>query len=813
MKKLDRFTVKAFLGPFALTFTLVMFVLVMQFLWLYIDDLVGKGLSFGVILEFMGWGACTVMPMAMPLATLLASIMTLGSMGENNELLAMKAAGTSLPRIMRPLVIVAMVIVVGAFFISNNLIPVAYRNIYALQYDIAQTKEEIKIPTGTFYDGVEGYIIRIDDRNEDTGMMFNVMVYDHTASNGNTNVTIADSSRMEFTPDKKSLMFTLYNGCTYSETNDIHYRDTSLTLDRIDFREQQLVVPLENYAFSRSSGGRFDDQVMSKGLKALSADHDSLTSSREEALTLQRSRAKASNGLRYMYQLDSAHFGKMKGAFPADSATVLKWADTKEMLSAIQRAKSAVAGAMQMSDSFEREDFRYVDPLRRVDTERFRKFTLSVACLIFFFIGAPLGAIIRKGGIGTPTIVSILFFVLYWVVDISGKKLSRDGNMTPFMGAFISTMVMAPIGILLTWQSTRDSSMFNPAAFFKKIRDDIREFFAKRHRRNHRIVFMGTPDFAVTTLDGIVSKGYTVAAVVTTPDKASGRGLKVNESAVKKYAVAHGIPVLQPERLRDEEFIAQLRSFKAEVFCVVAFRMLPKEVWSIPELGTFNLHASLLPQYRGAAPINWAIINGDRITGLTTFFIDEKIDTGKIISSKECLIENSDDFGTTHDKMAAIGSQLAVDTLDRIIEGKAVALPQRIAEGEELLPAPKLTRENTTICWNRTAKEVWNLVRGLSPYPTAHTTLHFGDKDIEVKIFSGQWHKFEELPASLQAKYNEKQSEPVPGSILSDGRKELAVVCGSGFYSIGEIQAAGKKRMEAAAFLAGMRGIEEASFV
>ena len=269
MKRLDRFIVKSFVGPFIAILLVVVFILVMQFLWLYIDELVGKGLSFKVILEFLGWGGATLLPLSLPLATLLASMMTLGTLGENNELLAIKAAGISLQRVMIPLAIACGVVSVGAFFVSNDLLPVAYNNIYQLREDIGRTKEEIKIPTGTFYNGIEGYILRVDDRNDETGMMHGVMVYNHSSKKGNTSLTLADSAMMKMSKQKNYLTFVLYDGSNYEETNEYKYRDTTRQLQKIDFHRQEMITPLENYSFQKSDSSRFNDQVKSMNLKQL----------------------------------------------------------------------------------------------------------------------------------------------------------------------------------------------------------------------------------------------------------------------------------------------------------------------------------------------------------------------------------------------------------------------------------------------------------------------------------------------------------------------------------------------------------------
>ena len=339
-------------------------------------------------------------------------------------------------------------------------------------------------------------------------------------------------------------------------------------------------------------------------------------------------------GLDYLYQLDTARNQRIKGIFQLD--TLYASLQEESELEAVRMAIDKSEISVDVIQNFKVEDYRYIDPIRRIDIESNRKFTLSIACLIFFFIGAPLGAIIRKGGLGTPVIISMFFFLVYYIIDIIGKKLARDGALNPFEGTFIATAVLLPIGVFLTWKSTRDSSLFNMDSykiFFSTLWSGICELFQniknlfRKEGGRVRIVYMGTPEFAVGPLKALIEAKYDIAAVVTVPDKQSGRGLKVTESAVRQFANEQNLKVLQPVSLKDPTFLEELKALKANLFIVVAFRMLPKEVWSIPRLGTFNLHASLLPQYRGAAPINWAIINGERLTGVTTFMIDEQIDT------------------------------------------------------------------------------------------------------------------------------------------------------------------------------------------
>ena len=800
MKKLDRFIIKSFVGPFIAILLVVVFILMMQFLWLYIDELVGKGLGFKVILEFLMWGSATLLPLSLPLATLLSSMMTLGTLGENNELLAIKAAGISLQRVLVPLAIICGVISVGAFFISNDLIPVAYNKIYTLRDDIGRTKEEIKIPTGTFYNGIEGYILRVNERNKETDMMYGVMVYNHTKHKGNTSLTLADSAMMKMSKDKTYLTFTLYDGANYEETNNRKYRDTTLTLQKIDFFKQDLIIPLKNYAFQKSDSTRFSDQVKSMNLEQLHHGQDSIgalnTAEKQQNIqTLNRSRT-----LKYNAQLDSA--GKAGRTTPFIKKETDKWRDIEAEIKAVEKAKSNAEELQSSLASFSRERYHHTYILRLIDIEILKKFALSIACLIFFFIGAPLGALIRKGGLGTPAIISVLFFVFYWVIDITGTKLARDGAVSPFSGVFISSYILLPTGLYLTWQAINDSSIFNLGNIrngFKKFKAKVMGFFKKT-----RIVYMGTPEFAVAPLDELIKSGYNVVGVVTVADKASGRGLKVNESAVKKYAVEHNIPVLQPVSLKDPDFLDALKAWKADIFVVVAFRMLPKVVWEIPKLGTFNLHAALLPQYRGAAPINWAVINGEKTTGVTTFMIDEGMDTGGIMYRYDCKIEPDETVGEVHDKLMALGATLVVNTVEAIIENNVELRVQKsFVQGSEILrPAPKLTRELCHIDWRSRTKDIYNLIRGLSPYPAAFTELTKDDKVLQMKIYRTVKVEGQEYIDMLAGN---GLTEAAPGTVLSDGKTYLAIATADGAISVTELQLAGKKRMAVKDFLIGFR--------
>ncbi|MBQ7811776.1 MAG: methionyl-tRNA formyltransferase [Bacteroidales bacterium] len=800
MKKLDQFVLKSFIGPFIAILLVVVFILIMQFLWLYIDELVGKGLSFKVVLEFLGWGSVTMLPLSLPLATLLASMMTMGTLGENNELLAIKAAGISLQRILMPLFAACAVISIGAFFVSNNLMPVAFNNIYQLREDIGKTKEEIKIPTGTFYNGIEGYILRINERDDETGMMHGVMVYNHNNKKGNTSLTLADSAMMKMSKQKNYLTFVLFDGSNYEETNDKKYRDTTLQLQKIDFQSQEMIIPLENYSFQKSDSSRFNDQVKSMNLAQLEYSQDSIGRLNTEGKTRNLNQLKASRTLRYNGQLDTA--SRVTRTTPFVREDIGQWKKVQDEIEGLKKAQKNAEEMQRALENFSRERYHHTFTLRLIDIEIFKKFALSLACLIFFFIGAPLGALIRKGGLGTPAIISVLFFVAYYVVDITGQKLAKDGAIDAFNGVFMSSYVLFVMGLLLTWSAINDSSVLNMDFIknnLRKIKAKIMGIFKKT-----RIVYMGTPEFAVAPLDALIRSGHEVVGVVTVADKASGRGLKINESAVKKYAVEHGLPVLQPVSLKDPEFLEALKAWKADIFVVVAFRMLPKVVWEIPKLGTFNLHAALLPQYRGAAPINWAVINGDKATGVTTFMIDDGMDTGKIMFREQCLIGPDETVGEVHDKLMAIGSDLVVQTVDAIIENNVdLRIQNSFIQGSEILrPAPKLTRELCHIDWNGKTKHVYNLIRGLSPYPAAFTELVKDDKTLQMKIYKAKkitGPEFEEVLSLCGL------GSAAPGTVISDGKTFLAIATADGAISVTELQLAGKKRMAVKDFLIGFR--------
>ncbi|PLX22513.1 MAG: methionyl-tRNA formyltransferase [Marinilabiliales bacterium] len=319
-------------------------------------------------------------------------------------------------------------------------------------------------------------------------------------------------------------------------------------------------------------------------------------------------------------------------------------------------------------------------------------------------------------------------------------------------------------------------------------------------KNNLRIVYMGTPDFAVEPLKKLVENNYNIVGVITNPDKPAGRGQKIKESAVKKYAQSQNLKIIQPLKFRDEVFLNELKQLDADLQIVVAFKMLPEVVWSMPPFGTFNLHASLLPQYRGAAPINWALINGDSKTGVTTFFLQQDIDTGNILFQEEVQIDKNDNAGSLHDKLMFSGADLVVKTVNAIVENnyKQINQKQLIQSGVEIKHAPKLFKKDCKIDWNKDIDTIHNLIRGLSPYPASWTEVHKENETIQLKIF--------------ETKKEITSHNLTLGTIVSDEKTHLKVAVKGGFIQIIELQQAGKRKLNISEYLRGFQGIKDCKF-
>ena len=478
MKILHRYMLKQFIGPFIGAFFIVVVTLLMQFLWKYIDDLVGKGLPISAIGELLFYTSVSVSNMAFPLAVLLASIFTLGNMGENYELIALKSAGISLQRILFPLIVMTFFISIGAFFFLNNVAPVAYLKMRTLVYDIQQTRPELYIQEGIFYNGIDGYSIRIGRRDYKTNMLYDLRIYDHTDKVGNNYVTLADSGTMAQTKDKKFLEVVLYNGHSYQDMidNKRPVRQSKNYPFRHDFFEKQLFrITLPNYDLERSDVEIFKSGAQMLNLPQLTMMIDSFSkmiSTQEDQLRMMIQPAYYNPELKNL-PVDTMLRKKIPDNFWVNFNQLPKskrQVAVQEAVNNVRSQKDQVAGLTYELESKNKQIWRY-------EIEWHYKFTISISCFIFFFIGAPLGAIIRKGGLGTPLIIAVLFFVLYYVISEIGKKSAREGAMTAFEGIWMSTFIIFTVGVFLTWMATRDSSIFNQELYVNYIKKGLNFIF------------------------------------------------------------------------------------------------------------------------------------------------------------------------------------------------------------------------------------------------------------------------------------------------------------------------------------------------
>ncbi|MBK7851922.1 MAG: LptF/LptG family permease [Bacteroidetes bacterium] len=466
MKKLTLLLLRSFAGPLVLTFLIALFVLLMQFLWKYIDDLVGKGLEWYIVAKLMVYVSVTLVPLALPLSILLSSIMTFGNLAEHFELTACKAAGISLQRVMRPLMITAVLICFGAFFFSNYVLPIANLKMNALLYDVRQQKPALLIKEGIFYNGIDGYSIRVAKKDEDGQTLHNIMIYDHSANRGNLKVIMAEKGKMAMSDDERFLILTLFKGTSYEEQESERGR-AAHPMMRTEYEEEIIRFDLSSFKLTRTNEQLFKDNYQMLNLDQLSMAADSLDKKIAQRKKEFFERLTAS--LNVDTNLNS--YSKEVKQTLKESEMVSNFAPsrrdmiTSSALYAARNIKSMSDDAMQDIDIKSRN-------LAKHNIEWNRKFTLSFACLILFFIGAPLGAIIRKGGLGMPVVVSILFFVTYHVISISGEKFAREGVIPPFKGMWISSIVLLPIGIFLTYKATTDSALFDRDSyirFFKRL--------------------------------------------------------------------------------------------------------------------------------------------------------------------------------------------------------------------------------------------------------------------------------------------------------------------------------------------------------
>lgn len=488
MKTVYRFVLKAYVGPMVLTFFIVMFILLMHYLWMHIDELVGKGLGPGVIVELVLYASATLVPMGLPLATLLASIMTMGNLGENNELLALKAAGISLPRIMKPLIILMTVVCIGSFFVINNLTPYSFQKMISLLSDISKQKQEMKFQDGIFFNGIPDMSIRIGHQDQETNKLNDILIYDNSTYSKMQTI-VADSGYIRISDDKKYLIVLLYSGQIYEENRNYQWY-TRNELSHHLFDEQKLLIPLSGFAFERSNQEEFASRSETKNMHQLSLTIDSLSHVQDSMVTNFENRlikSQTFRNLAYM-NLDSLP--------PLRETSVMRMLDTMsvEARNAVFTQASSWAEEARSYADYESGYMSYTSQLLyRAQADFQRKISLPFSIMIFFLIGAPLGAIIRKGGLGMPIVVSVLFFVVYYIITITGEKFVKDGAWSPFWGIWISSFILFPIAIFLTYKSTNDSAIFNPDAYKKRLEPVIalyrkaRGYFKKNDNQKHTI--------------------------------------------------------------------------------------------------------------------------------------------------------------------------------------------------------------------------------------------------------------------------------------------------------------------------------------
>jgi len=466
-----------------MTFFIAIFVLLMQFLWKYIDELVGKGLDWRIIGELLLYSTAGFVPMALPLAILLASLMTFGNLGENYELTAIKAAGISLSRVLFPLLIFILFLSTAEFVFANRVIPYTTLKAATLLYDVRHKRPELNLKAGEFNNEVEGYSIRIDRKNIENKMMYGFMIYDHSAHRGNVSVTLADSARMEITKDRRYLILNLFNGSSYQEVTEKKkgYAE-SHPFQRDTFMEKNLIVELEGFTLERTDEGIFRKNHQMLNLSQLTSTIDSLNknySNKTNELTyriINSDLAKREIKDTSLHKTIVKNLGWEKYSIvPAknDSTDALKFFEAYDNTIKYATLETAINQANMTYKQIEsnKEELKSNQRwMNRYEVEWHRKFTLAFACFIFFFIGAPLGAIIRKGGLGMPVVISVIFFIVYYVISLTGEKFLRESILPGYIGMWISSYVLLPLGAFLTYKATRDSSFMNIDTYIEPIR-------------------------------------------------------------------------------------------------------------------------------------------------------------------------------------------------------------------------------------------------------------------------------------------------------------------------------------------------------
>lgn len=475
MKKLYRYILRSFIGTFIFTFFVAVFILLMQFLWTYLDDLVGKGLGFDVLGKLMFYTATTFVPMAMPLAILLSSLMCFGNLGEYYELVAMKASGISVWKIMRPLLVFSILMSITAFIFSNNVLPVATLKSKTLLRDVRKQKMSFDIPEGMFYKGVDGYSIRAGKKGKDGSTLYEVLIYDHTEYKGNVKVSSADSATIALAPSQKEIVFTLYSGYNYNEVIDDKEYKTRRPFEKMKFEKQYISFDISDFDLTESDGSSLKGHQSMLNLNQLIVAIDSLESNVEERIFSYKNSFK--NRLQHLSSKDLVNKSSNLRKMEMDTISVFKWPlldnfSKNEQNSIINMAISATKNQIDNIDLNIRDFERQETNIRKHQQVLHEKFSLSIACILFFFIGAPLGAIIRKGGLGFPIVISVVFFVIYYIITITSQRIAVAGDIPVFLGVWLSSIIILPIGVFLTIKATTDSALLDRESWkktFKKI--------------------------------------------------------------------------------------------------------------------------------------------------------------------------------------------------------------------------------------------------------------------------------------------------------------------------------------------------------
>ena len=514
MKRLYRYMLQGFFPLFMMTFCICLFIVLMQFLWRYVDELVGKGLEMSVIGELFFYAALTMVPMALPLAILLASLMLFGNLGERFELTAMKSSGISLLKVMRPLIVLLVFIAIGAFFFQNYALPKAQVKMWTLLYSMRQKSPELDIPEGVFYDQITGYNVFVKHKNRDNGHLYDLMIYDVSSGFNRASIILADSGKLSFTDDKKHLFLKLWQGESFENLKDQQLSSTGVPYRRESFKDKEIMIPFDAN-FTRMDDSTMRNQYVGKNIAELRHTIDSVNVKLDSVGDMfgKELLSKPYVGVSNI-TLRRNEDGEMVTA-PARQIRLEKPVDVEAVFAGKSLADKqryvamALDRAKQAKNEFEFKSFSQSEDkllIRRHQIEMHKKFTLSIACLIFFFIGAPLGAIIRKGGIGMPIVISVFLFIFYYIIDTAGYKMARDGRMEVWAGMWMSTAVLLPLGIFLTHKAVNDSAVFKSEVYVDFLRKLMGRGVLRRVEMKEVVINEVVPAMAVEELEKLKSE-------------------------------------------------------------------------------------------------------------------------------------------------------------------------------------------------------------------------------------------------------------------------------------------------------------------